>query len=95
MAKRLSNQWPIFPLRQLADPATYSLLRSWADVLIQYRNNLKSVTDDYATQLEGTQGSGAPSSTPTRLNQFYTDTTAKNAYISVGTSSSADWKQIT
>lgn len=39
-----------------------------------------------------TSGSGAPASTPTKVAQHYTDTTNGVAYISVGTSSSADWK---
>ena len=95
MAKKLPDRWPTFPVRKLTDLAAQSLLRQWAETLIEYRNRLKLVTDDHASQLEGTQGTGAPSSTPARLNQFYTDTSTKNAYISVGTSSSADWKQIT
>jgi hypothetical protein len=37
------------------------------------------------------RGSGAPSSTPTQLNQHYLDTVSGNIYFSKGTSSSADW----
>jgi len=36
-------------------------------------------------------GAGAPSTTPARVGDHFTDTTNDNAYISVGTSSSADW----
>lgn len=36
-------------------------------------------------------GTTAPSSTPSALGQHYLDTVAKVSYISVGTSSSADW----
>lgn len=37
-------------------------------------------------------GAGAPVGTPTTLGQQYIDTTSKNVYIAVGTSSDADWK---
>jgi len=37
-------------------------------------------------------GSGAPSGTPTKVGDIYIDTTADNAYIAVGTSSSSDWE---
>lgn len=37
-------------------------------------------------------GSGSPSSTPTAIGQHYIDTTAKVSYISVGTTSPADWE---
>lgn len=39
-------------------------------------------------------GSGAPATTPGRVGDHYTDTTAGDAYISKGTSSSADWIKI-
>ena len=39
-------------------------------------------------------GTTAPTITPTALNQIYQDTVAKVLYFSVGTSSSADWKQV-
>lgn len=37
-------------------------------------------------------GAGAPSSTPTALGDIYIDTTNDNAYVAVGTASSADWE---
>ena len=37
-------------------------------------------------------GSAAPTTTPTVLGGIFVDSTNGNAYISVGTSSSADWK---
>lgn len=37
-------------------------------------------------------GSGVPSSTPTAIGQHYIDTTTKVSYISVGTTSPADWE---
>lgn len=39
-------------------------------------------------------GSGAPSSTPSQVGNLYVDTVGKRAYISVGTSSSADWSEL-
>ena len=40
------------------------------------------------------KGAGAPSSTPTQVGQHYIDTTNKISYVSVGTSSSADWQSV-
>lgn len=40
--------------------------------------------------LHNTSGTGAPATTPTKLGQHYTDTNG-DAYLSVGTSSAADW----
>ena len=37
-------------------------------------------------------GTTAPSITPTKVGQHYVDTVAGTSYISIGTSSSADWK---
>lgn len=38
-------------------------------------------------------GAGAPGSTPTKVGDIYIDTTADDAYIAVGTASSADWEK--
>jgi hypothetical protein len=40
-------------------------------------------------------GSGAPTTTPTELNQHYLDQVSGKLYLSNGTSSSADWKDTT
>jgi hypothetical protein len=37
-------------------------------------------------------GAGAPASTPSKVGDIYIDTTGDNAYIAVGTASSADWE---
>ena len=42
-------------------------------------------------ELAVSSGSGAPSSTPSALGQFYIDTNGKKAYISMGTTNSSDW----
>ncbi len=39
-------------------------------------------------------GAGAPGFTPSARGQHYTDTTSGVSYLSVGTSSAADWKQV-
>ena len=36
-------------------------------------------------------GSGAPSSTPTVVGEFYIDTSGKKMYVSMGTTNSNDW----
>ena len=38
-------------------------------------------------------GAGAPASTPTKVGDIYIDTTNDDAYIAVGTASSADWEK--
>jgi len=39
-----------------------------------------------------TSGSGAPSSTPSRIGRLYIDTSGEKVYISTGIASSANWK---
>lgn len=38
-------------------------------------------------------GAGAPASTPTKVGDIYIDTTGDDAYVAVGTASSADWEK--
>lgn len=40
-----------------------------------------------------TSGAGAPASTPSKVGDIYIDTTNDDAYIAVGTASSADWEK--
>ena len=40
-----------------------------------------------------TSGAGAPASTPAKVGDIYIDTTGDDAYIAVGTASSADWEK--
>lgn len=47
-----------------------------------------------AEVIHTSSGVGAPSSTPTSLGMHYTDTQNKDTYLSVGTSSPADWKKL-
>lgn len=47
--------------------------------------------DDHTQYTIISSGSGAPSSTPTRVGALYVDTAAGVAYIAKGTASSADW----
>lgn len=39
-------------------------------------------------------GTSAPSTVPDFIGQIYINTSNSNAYLSIGTSSSSDWKQI-
>lgn len=47
-----------------------------------------------AEVIHTSSGVGAPASTPTSLGMHYTDTQNKDTYLSVGTSSPADWKKL-
>jgi hypothetical protein len=44
--------------------------------------------------LHSRSGAGAPTTTPTKVNQHYTNTSNGDTYIATGTSSSADWKLV-
>lgn len=47
-----------------------------------------------AEVIHTSSGVGAPTSTPTSLGMHYTDTQNNDTYLSVGTSSPADWKKL-
>lgn len=58
---------------------------------------VKGVTGSIQTQITAkptiSSGAGAPGSTPTKVGDIYIDTTGDDAYIAVGTASSADWEK--
>lgn len=58
---------------------------------------LNGVTSGIQTQIDAKptifSGAGAPASTPTKVGDIYIDTTGDDAYIAVGTASSADWEK--
>lgn len=41
-----------------------------------------------------TQGAGTPAAKPTAKNLLYFNTTTQKLYVSVGTSSTSDWKEV-
>ena len=95
-ANKLPETWPSFNLKvfeSLKD--SYTKVRDFIRALEDFRKRLTIVTNDHATRLTPTTGSGAPSSTPTDVLLFYLDTTNEDMYVSVGTVDSADWKKIT
>lgn len=53
----------------------------------------ESQISDLGTYPDITSGAGAPASTPTKVGDIYIDTTGDDAYIAVGTASSADWEK--
>lgn len=58
--------------------------------------NLDTIESDTATNNAKptiSSGSGAPSSTPTKVGDTYIDTTGDASYTAVGTASSADWQK--
>lgn len=52
--------------------------------------NLQTTLDTKPTI---SSGAGVPASTPTKVGDIYIDTTGDDAYIAVGTASSADWEK--
>jgi len=60
-------------------------------------NYVDGVTSAIQTQINAkptiSSGAGAPASTPTKVGDIYIDTTGDDAYIAVGTASSADWEK--
>jgi len=94
--RRLPYNWPVIVLRLVNSfGELQSLLKQWARSEEQFRREVSTVINNNNDLLEASTGSGAPASTPSQLGLHYVDTSAKEAYISVGTASSADWKQIT
>ena len=53
----------------------------------------ESQISDLGTYSAVTSGAGVPSTTPAALGDIYIDTTNDDAYIAVGTASSADWEK--
>lgn len=67
----------------------------------RYADNLKQSATDAGQDakieaLEGllTQGTSAPSTKPAAKNLLYYATTSQKMYVSTGTSSSSDWKEV-
>jgi hypothetical protein len=60
-----------------------TITRASAGVIAVEGNNVATITS----------GAGAPASTPGIVGQIYIDTTNDDAYIAVGTASSADWEK--
>lgn len=58
---------------------------------------MDGVTSSVQSQIDAkptiSSGAGAPASTPTKVGDIYIDTTGDDAYIAVGTASSADWEK--
>lgn len=55
--------------------------------------DLDTMESDIAAKPTISSGSGAPASTPAKVGDIYIDTAGDDAYIAVGTSSSADWEK--
>lgn len=62
---------------------------------VEYTGHTHTESDitDLGTYPDITSGAGAPASTPTKVGDIYIDTTGDDAYIAVGTASSADWEK--
>lgn len=93
---RFPTDWPNFNIKTFKDlTGVYNQLKDFVRAIEEFRARIIKVGNDHADRLTPTSASGVPSSTPSDINLFYLDTSAKDMYISVGTSSSADWKKIT
>lgn len=53
-----------------------------------------SMVTDQKTRAPVSNGSGAPSSTPSKVGALYIDTTNSRVYVATGTSGSGDWKEV-
>lgn len=78
----------------------YHFVNNIADSSLKIREDTISLggTLEYVNgvlQAKIQTGTAPPTTTPSALSLIYIDTVNKNAYIAVGTSSSADWKLIT
>ena len=63
---------------------------SYGDTLTFYTQVTDRINSD-TYFVEYTQGTSAPSTTPSRIGLLYMDTSANKLYFSSGTSSSSDW----
>lgn len=72
---------------ELAQDAIGNVVGSGLD----YDDGTGAISVETATIPRITSGSGAPGTTPPFVGYIYVDTTGAKAYISTGTSSSADW----
>ena len=68
---------------------------STADGLTPVRVYADPTTHRLLVQGTTLTGTAAPATTPSYVGQFFVDTNLGVGYMAVGTSSSADWKQIT
>ncbi len=96
--KRMPAAWPSFTPLGTTDETVEGIkgvLEGLYTTLRDYRTSIKRTLDDMAVHNDVTEGTTAPSSTPSRVGLLFLNTTAKDMYISVGTASSADWKKIT
>ncbi len=85
-----------FTVREVEDIEGVNVeINNLIDNLQLFKVRIASVLDDHGDRLTPLSGSGAPGSTPTDVQLFYLDTSAKDMYVSVGTASSSDWKKIT
>ncbi|KKL91980.1 hypothetical protein LCGC14_1889260 [marine sediment metagenome] len=95
-AKKLSTEFPQFVLRGVTSfVEVYNRLRGLIAAFNDLRNQMISSVNDHGDRLTATTGAGAPATTPADTLLYYLDTSAKDMYVSVGTSSSADWKKVT
>lgn len=95
-AKKLPESYPTFIIKRFKELIdVYSGLKDLVRAIEDFRREVEDVAIDHKERLDALTGSGAPGITPTDTNLSYLDTGAKEMYISVGTSSSADWKKIT
>lgn len=93
---RFPQEWPSFLVKRFKSiDKAYDTIRDLVINLDQFKTRSILTINDHADRLTPTEGSGAPSSTPSDILLFYLDTSAKDMYVSVGTASSADWKKVT
>ena len=62
------------------------------DLLAVSHTHTEAQISDFGTYPTITSGSGAPPSTPGKVGDIHIDTANDNAYIAVGSASSADWQ---
>lgn len=96
VAKQFPKTWPPLIIREYKNfKRSYEVLGNLVRGLDDLRKKIAEVGNDHADRLDPQTGSAAPTSTPTDVGLLFLNTTAKDMYISVGTTSSADWKKIT
>lgn len=95
-APKLSSRFPTLVLNKFEDiEDAFRNTRDVLDPINRWMRNTIRTVNNHADRLTPATSTGVPTSTPTDLQLIHINTATGDAYISVGTSSSADWKKIT
>lgn len=93
----VSGASPTFGTGNMTDATNRRFMTDAQETKLDSVESGADVTDAANVSAAGapiiSSGAGAPASTPSKVGDIYIDTTGDDAYIAVGTASSADWEK--